>query len=460
MTKPLTAAAVAKYRGGTNRRIIRDGGSRSLFLVVQMSGHKSWQMRFRRPSDNKPARLTLGPVDISGKELDSTPVVGQPLSLSAARQLAAAVLRDRATGTDVFAEHAAAKRRRRTKSAEAAANTFGAAARQFIEEHAKVRTRRWRETAKFLGLLYPRDGGEPTETKGGLAEHWADKPVTAIDGHDVYNCVDEAKRRGVPGLERRKRNAGLLSDARGRKMARTLSKMFGWLLQHRRITANPSVGVYVPPAPASRERVLTSAEIKSFWQACDKLDAPFGPPLKLLLLTGQRLSEVAGMRRDELDDATWTIPGSRTKNHKTHVVPLPPLARDILASVPLIEGSPLLFTTNALRPVSGWSKTKKRLDAAMLAIADPDAKIAPWRLHDLRRSCATGMADIGIAPHIIEAVLNHVSGSRAGVAGIYNRAQYTDEKRVALERWASHVEALVSGKAGKLLSMHGRGKRK
>jgi hypothetical protein len=164
----LTAAAAEKYRPGDKRRIIRDGGARSLFLIVHKSGHKSWQMRFRRP-DGRPAKLTLGPLDLSGREMETTPVIGQPLSVAAARQLAAAKLRERAMGADVFADHASEKSRRKAARVEEAANTFGAAARQFVDEHARERTRRWRETAKFLGLLYPRDGGEPTMTGGGLA---------------------------------------------------------------------------------------------------------------------------------------------------------------------------------------------------------------------------------------------------------------------------------------------------
>jgi hypothetical protein len=148
----------------------------------------------------------------------------------------------------------------------------------------------------------------------------------------------------------------------------------------------------------------------------------------LLLLTGCRLNEVAGMRRSELSDDlhTWTLSGDRTKNHRTHVVPLPQAARELLASVDT-DGD-IVFTTNGKTPVSGWSKTKKRLDHLM--------KIPAWRLHDLRRTAATGMAEIGIAPHIIEAALNHISGAKAGVAGIYNRATYSTEKKAALERWA------------------------
>lgn len=145
------------------------------------------------------------------------------------------------------------------------------------------------------------------------------------------------------------------------------------------------------------------------------------------------------MRRSELSDdgATWTLPAARAKNGKAHVVPLPPLAHELIASVPDI-GTDLIWTTTGETAVSGWSKIKARLDRTM------GSDVPPWRLHDLRRTAATSMATIGIPPHIVEAVLNHISGAIASVAGIYNRAQYAPEKKAALERWASHVEGLVT----------------
>jgi integrase len=187
------------------------------------------------------------------------------------------------------------------------------------------------------------------------------------------------------------------------------------------------------------------------------------------------------MRLSELSHggALWIIPGERTKNHLEHEVPLAALAREILEEVvPLPRGTretsnsintvaDLVFTTTGTTPISGWSKIKKRLDEEMLAEArraasaagrDPsDVKIAPWRLHDLRRTCATGMAEIGILPHIVEACLNHISGAKAGVAGIYNRAEYKEEKKAALERWAAHVEWMISGRAANVVPMHRAG---
>ena len=455
MGSPLTAAAVAKLKPGAARREIRDAACPGLHLVVQTSGAKSFALRFRRPN-GRPCKLTLGPANLSGQELEGPPEIGAPLTLAAARWLASEIHRKRAMGRDVAADARAEKKRRRTEVDERAGNTFAAAAHQFITEYARPKNRRWRDVAAVLGLKYPGDAAEATAIKGGLAQRWRDKPIAEIDGHDIYAVVDESRRLGIPGMKSR---VDGLSDGRGRAMARALSKFFAWLVQHRKIVTNPCAAMYVPPLAEARDRVLTEDEIRLFWKATDGLGEPFGPLFKLLLLTGARLREVAQMSRLELSKggAVWELPGARTKNKKPHVVFLPPLARDCLRSISQIAGSGgYIFTTTGLTPVSGFSKAKRELDQVMLAAAreqDPEATVAPWRLHDLRRSCATGMAEIGIAPHIVEACLNHVSGARAGVAGTYNRAQYADEKRTAWERWATHVEGLVTGCTPNIIPM-------
>jgi integrase len=355
------------------------------------------------------------------------PKIGSPLSLVAARRLATELHRQRAIGKDVVAVRHREKLEREARGA----RTFAAAVVDFIEQHASRKTRRWREQARLLGLSINAAGGELIPK--GLADRWRDRVIDTIDGDDIHAIVDEVRERGVPGLERRAEGP---TEARARAMFATLSKMFGWLIGKRRLSQNPCVGVERPETPPSRDRVLSNDEVVKFWSAASKERTEFSVLLKLLLLTGCRLNEVAGMCRSELSDnngATWTIPGTRTKNRRVHTVPLPPLARDLLASVST-EGD-LVFTTNGSTPVSGWSKIKNRLDAAM--------KIKGWRFHDLRRSCATGMAELQIAPHIIEAVLNHVSGHKSGVAGIYNRAEYAPEKKAALERWARFVALVV-----------------
>ena len=160
MATALTDAAVRKYRPSKKRREIRDSLSQGLYLVIQPSGSLSWAMRFRRP-DGSPGKLTLGPVDLSRKEAQSEPVLGAPLTLAAARALASEVHRQRAMGRDVITDYVAKKQRLRVESQEAIANSFGALAPQFIGDYAQPKTRRWRATARMLGLRYAKDGGEP-----------------------------------------------------------------------------------------------------------------------------------------------------------------------------------------------------------------------------------------------------------------------------------------------------------
>jgi len=447
MTKPLTAAAVKKYAPHPGqRRIIRDAGARSLFLVITPSGHKSWLMRFRT-TGGRIGKLVLGPVDLSGRELTGDPAVGQPLTLAAARQLAAEVLRQRALGHDPVADHKARKLRQRAAVQEAASNTFGAAAQDFITKYSRQRVRRWKEQARLLGLQPTAESLEVIP--GGLAARWADKALAQIDGHDIHQLVAETRERGAPGLERRSDGP---TETRARAMLTTLSRMFRWLVQHRRVETNPCIGVHRPEASKARERVLTNAEIKAFWQATDgkEIRPQFGVVLKLLLLTGCRLNEIAALRWEELgaDGTQINLPGTRTKNHRPHVVPLAPLAQTIIAAVPKIDSCAYVFTTNGKAPVAIGSKIKNRLDTEM--------KIPAWRIHDLRRTAVTGMAELGIRPDVIELCVNHVSGTRGGIAGVYNRSELLPERRLALERWAVQVQG-ISGKPAKVVQLHQRG---
>jgi integrase len=459
---------VRKYAAQTRRREIRDALAPGLYLVVQPkpNGTKSWAMRFRRP-DGKPCKLTLGRVDLSDAETADAPTLGGALTLRQARQLANEIDRQRARGLDVVAERRVEKHRERTAAAQRSASTFAAAAREFFVDH-KVkrwgtRPRRWRGDARLLGLDWPR-GCDPATTAprvlpGSLADRWADRAVADITDDDVYAVVDEARRHGVPGLPRHNRGT---SDARGRKMHGALSVLFRWLLRHRRVRGNPCQGVERPGAPPPRERALSSDEVRWFRRGCDELGAPYGALLQFLLLTGARLAEVTGMRRDELseDGAVWTVPGERAKNHRPNLLPLPAQVRGILAALPRVEGE-LVFSYTG-RPLTGFSRVKAKLDAEMRAAAreeDPAAVIPPWRVHDLRRTCSTGMHALGVAPHIVEAVLNHVSGARAGVAGVYNVAEYRAEKQEALRRWAQHVAGVVSGKPADVVNFP-RGRRR
>jgi integrase len=214
--------------------------------------------------------------------------------------------------------------------------------------------------------------------------------------------------------------------------------------------------VWRPGAPPARERTLTDAEIVAFWRACNTIGSPFGPLFQIMLLTGVRLREAANMVCSELSaDGVWTIPGSRTKNHRPLSLALPPLAQQIIAGVPNIAGAAYLFTTNGRTPVSGFSKAKRQLDAAITKTAG-DA-VPAYRLHDLRRTAASGMQRLGIRSEVIERTLNHVSGSFRGVTGIYQRDPLTDDVRDALARWATHLAGLVAAQTDKIVPMRKAG---
>ena len=234
----------------------------------------------------------------------------------------------RARGKDVVA----AKRRERLERQAHNERTFTAAALDFVRQHAQGRLRRWQERARTLGIREAERGGLELIPRG-LADRWRDRPLAEIDGDDVHLVIDEARERGIPGLERRTVGP---TESQALRVYAALSKFFSWAVERRRIRASPVAGVAKPHNSVARDRILTDEEITKFWRAADAERVEFGALLKILLLTGQRLSEVAQMRRSELsnDGAAWTVPGERTKNRREHRLSLPPTARDLIATVP------------------------------------------------------------------------------------------------------------------------------
>jgi integrase len=209
-------------------------------------------------------------------------------------------------------------------------------------------------------------------------------------------------------------------------------RLFNWCVEHDLIANSPAAGIKAPHEEKSRDRVLNDDELWAVWNAADKAGV-FGAILKLLILTGQRRNEVARMEWAELDLETglWTLPRERTKNSKLHTVPLSRQATALLDRLPQTSDR-YLFSLNGERPFNGF-KAKGHLCPT----------IAPWTLHDLRRTAASGMARLGVSLPVIEKVLNHTSGSFAGIVGVYQRHEFAEEKRAALQQWADHVEQLV-----------------
>ncbi|WOH55038.1 site-specific integrase [Bradyrhizobium sp. BWC-3-1] len=451
MAKPLTPITVKNAKPGSERREMRDFGCQGLYLVIQPSGAKSWAFRYRFAG--KPKKLTIGPAYISDGKGDEPEhaELDQPNTLAGARELAIAAARQVAKGVDPaghkFRERAAA--RLRAENAELLeGDTVEAVARLFIEKYAKAKTKSWDQTARLIGLKAdPEDETKlvKTETGGEVLSRWGSRTVHEITRREVHTLLDAIIARKAPVTANR--------------VLAAIRKMFNWAVSRDIIEVSPCAGVSAPTAEASRDRILTDEELRLVWRGATAIGWPFGQMVQELILTLQRRDEVSGMSRHELKpkDLNWIIPKERTKNGVEHEVPLSNAAWTLLEGLPKIGKAGLVFTVTGERPVSGFSKAKERLDHEILKIQRADAvqrgenpnEVEPlphWTLHDLRRTGASGMARLGVQLPVIEKILNHVSGSFRGVAGVYQRHSFADEKRKALETWASFVQSVVSRK--------------
>jgi integrase len=210
-----------------------------------------------------------------------------------------------------------------------------------------------------------------------------------------------------------------------------ITKIFNWALKEELIESSPAMQIDRPGKETERERSLSADEIKTVWAAFGKLGYPFGPLFKMLLVTGQRRGEIAGMKWSEINGEGWRLPGERTKNGKGHLVPLSSLAREILKDIPQI--GELVFRSRTDTPLQGWNKPVKRL------LCEP---IEPWRLHDLRRTFATHLRSLGVDRLVVSKLLNH---AEAGITHIYDRYSADPEKSAAVERWANRLREIISG---------------
>jgi integrase len=218
-----------------------------------------------------------------------------------------------------------------------------------------------------------------------------------------------------------------------------ITRFFNWATERDLVTASPAAALPRPAVEVSRDRVLSRDELIAVWQAAEQMGFPFGRIVQLLILTAQRRDEVAGMRWSELDleRGRWIINKERAKNGKAHIVHLSPQALARLSKIPRRDGVDLVFTTTGQSAVSGFSKAKSALDAR--------SHVSDWRLHDLRRTAATYLADdLRIAPVVVDRILNHIAGSVRGVAAIYQRGEHLEDRKVALAAWGLLVEDLVN----------------
>jgi integrase len=383
MAKGLTVKGVESAAPDSDRREIPDGYMRGLYLVVQPSGAKSWAVRYRY--EGRPRKYTIGIYPV--------------FDLKAAREAAGKALRDAAEGRDP----ASAKKQ--------TADSVDAAVEQFIERHVRrnYRPKPLKEARRLLRLH--------------VVGPWGGRKIAEIKRAEIRNVLERIVADGAP-----------IAANRVHSIVR---KFFNWCLEQEIIEASPCAGLK-PPAgkEGSRDRVLSDDELRRVWQAAEKLGAPYGAMVQLLVLTGQRRGEVVGMQWAELDleNRLWTLPRERVKNDRRHEVPLSAQAIAVIDGLPRISDR-FVFSLNAETPLNGFGKNKDRIDEL--------SGVSDWVVHDLRRTVASGMARLGISLSVIEKVLNHVSGSFAGIVAVYQRHEFAEEKRAALEKWASHVERLV-----------------
>ena len=410
----LTDLLIKKLPLPERRREISDGKIAGLYLVLQPSGAKSWAVRYR--FGGLPKKLTLGPYPA--------------LDLATARRRAQEALGDLAGGEDPAAVKQASKAASRA-AREDEHDRIERVVTLFVERHAKAKNRDWHGVQRILDRE--------------VVDRWRERRLSKLTRGEIHEMLDEIADR---------------APIRANRVLAAFRKLCRWSLTRGLIDRDPSAGISAPSPERSRDRVLDDTEIRLAWQAFEAVGWPFGPIGKLLLLTGARLGEAGGMRWSELDLAArvWRLPASRVKNARAHEVPLSDAAVEIIQGLPRIGDvkDGYVFTTTSFSPVSGFSRAKRAIDRTIIEIMGEEAEargnnpdsvtaLPGWRLHDLRRTVATSLQKLGVRLEVTEAILNHVSGSRAGIVGVYQRHEYAAEKRAALDAWARRLEAIVSG---------------
>ena len=385
MVASLTKISIDKSSAGQNRKETPDGSVPGLYLVVQPSGVKSFALRYRHSGKSK--KLTLGRYP--------------KLSLADARQRARQAKEQLSYGNNPA---------RSTDNPE----MFEAAFRSFIDRHVS-QNKSGSETVRIFNHdLLPAFSG---------------CRISDISKRDMNALMDRIVDRGSPVMANRTLSA--------------MRKFFVWAVSRDLAQNNPCDGLRPPIREKSRERILTDKEISWFWKASNDMGYPYGTYFQFLLMSAQRRAEVSDMTFDELEGSVWKIPAERSKNGKSHSVPLSDGLQNLIAAIPHTES--YLFTSSGKKPVGNLGRAAGRLQVRMQTYANEDGKgdIQHWRLHDLRRTAASGMARCGVFQEVIERVQNRSSGAFAGVAGIYNRYEYEKEKREALQKWSFEISGFV-----------------
>jgi integrase len=387
MRLTVKSADSLKLRVGQKERIAFDDDIPGFGLRIREGGSRTWIFQYRIGS--KQRRMVLASANSA------------QLNLADVRKTASKLQGRVALGQDPAKDKETARRE--------VENTFAVFADQFLE----ARKSSWR-------------AGTYREARRHLTQHAKPLhsfPIAAVSQYNIAKLLEDIA----------KKNGGVTAN----RVRTSLSSLLGWIIKKGIRLPEGNVASYTekPVEEKSRDRVLSDAELRGIWKAC--LDDDYGAIIKLLMLTGSRANEIGALHRNEVHDEQIVLPAERTKNRRAHIIPLSEAAKSLLAAFRRGERK-FVFGRNDTG-FRGWSHCKAALDQRLPFNEH-------WAVHDLRRTVATRMAELGVQPHIIEAVLNHVSGHKGGVARVYNRATYDKEKREALNLWAEHVMALVEGR--------------
>jgi len=279
------------------------------------------------------------------------------------------------------------------------------------------------ETFVSQRLSQNRSGGEIARLlRREVGKPWAGKSIHEISKRDVVEVISAIEQRGAP--------------IAANKTLKSLRTFLRWCVGRAVLDQSPAEGVPLPAKEVARDRVLDDQELAHVILAARKMGGPYGGIVELLALAGQRREEVAGLTWQELDlqQRIWTIPKSRTKNGKAHVVHLSDQAVGVLKRAD--QNGPLVFSLLGTKPFQEFSRAKSLLDEL--------SGVSEWRLHDLRRTCVSGMARLGVAPHVADKILNHQAGTISGVAAVYQRHEFIAERRAAMDLWGAHIGELLA----------------
>lgn len=412
MVAKRTAARVARIskrtvdglecEAGSAYAILWDDRLKGFGVKATATGAKSYLVQYRMGGrDTRVRKVVLGRH-------------GSPYTAESAREHAERLLHDVRGGVDpVEAERAS-----RAKVADDARFEFSVFVERFMERH--VRANELRSEADIEGT-FRRD----------LTPRFAGRSIRDIKSSEIKAALGEIGDR---------------SQSAANKAYKWLSCLYSWGQKKDDLDASPMGGVGKPAPEGKRQRYLNEGEIVLLVSILHAMSRQFAALILLLLLTGQRLREVAGMRWEEIDltRGEWIVPGARTKNKLDHLVPITPQMLAVLLELdPPADGLGFVLTTTGRTPISGFSDMKEEIDE--LIAEARDQPMPPWVVHDLRRTFRTGCSQLRLRPDHAEAVMNHVSAVTGGIEGVYNVYKYAKEKRLVLNRWAKHVEKVVGG---------------